>query len=107
MVLSAVIWASYSVRELNVFTSYTHFDRADFKLAATTASFIGLWIGNILIIVLTIGIGQPYVLQRTVRYFCDRLTVEGTVDLAAIRQSRAPIDRRGEGLVDAFDIDGF
>lgn len=105
--LSAVIWAAYSVRELNVFMSYTQFAEARFVLSATTPSYIGLMLGNFLIVVLTLGIGQPYAVQRSFRYFCDRLKVEGAVDIAGIRQSQIAIDKRGEGLVDAFDIDGF
>lgn len=105
--LSAVVWATYLVREMNVFTGYTGFDQARFALAATTPSYIALWVGNFLIFVLTLGIGQPFVVQRTIRYFCDRLSVEGGVDIGAIRQSQERIDRRGEGLADAFDIDGI
>ncbi len=105
--LSAVIWAAYSVREMNVFTSYTTFDQAGFALSATTPSYIGLMVGNFFIIVLTLGIGQPFAMQRTFQYFCDRLKIDGAVDIAGIRQSQIAIDKRGEGLVDAFDIDGF
>ena len=51
--------------------------------------------------------GQPYVVQRLMRYMCNRLSVDGTVDVASIQQSTAAIDKRGEGLVEAFDIDAF
>jgi uncharacterized membrane protein YjgN (DUF898 family) len=105
--LSAILWASYIVREMNVFAGYTSYGNATFSLGATTPSLIWLWIGNLLLVTLTLGIAQPYAVQRTFRYFCRRLTVNGTVDMAAIRQSRAALDKRGEGLVDAFDIDAF
>jgi uncharacterized membrane protein YjgN (DUF898 family) len=105
--LSAVLWASYMVREMNVFASYTRYGDAGFSLAATTPSLIWLWISNLLLVILTLGIAQPYAVQRMFRYFCRRLTVTGTVDVAAMRQSQAALDKRGEGLVDAFDIDAF
>jgi len=49
----------------------------------------------------------PYTVQRIFRYMCDRLEVDGWVDVAAIQQSTARIDKRGEGLLDAFDLDGI
>ncbi|MGI9464455.1 MAG: DUF898 family protein [Aestuariivirgaceae bacterium] len=103
----AVLWTFYIAREMVVFASYTTFDKAGFRLDATVGSLIGLWLGNLAIMIFTLGIGQPYVLQRLVRYLCDRLSVEGTVNLAAISQSTATMDKRGEGLVEAFDIDAF
>jgi uncharacterized membrane protein YjgN (DUF898 family) len=66
-----------------------------------------LAIGNLLIWLLTLGIGRPYVQQRLVRYLCDRISVEGRVDVDSIRQSMAPLDSMGEGLADAFDVGGI
>ena len=105
--VSAILWASYMVRQMNVFASYTGYDKARFHLAATTPSIIGLWLGNLLLVLVTFGIAQPYAVQRSVRYVCNRLTATGTVDVAGIRQSTAAMDQRGEGLADAFDIDAF
>ena len=41
------------------------------------------------------------------RYFIQRLSADGTIDLARIAQSEAALDRRGEGLAQAFDVDAF
>jgi uncharacterized membrane protein YjgN (DUF898 family) len=103
----AVLWTTYTAREMMLFAEYTTFDNARFRFDVTVTSLIGLWFGNLLIMIFTLGIGQPYVVQRLMRYMCDRLSVDGTVDVAAIQQSTAAIDKRGEGLVEAFDIDAF
>ena len=103
----SIVWAAYTARQMNTFVGYTTFDAASFSLSASTLSLIGLYLGNIAIFILTLGIGQPFVAQRTIRYFIDRLQSEGTVDWTAIRQSSAAMDRRGEGLADAFDVDIF
>jgi uncharacterized membrane protein YjgN (DUF898 family) len=100
-------WSIYQAKEYRAFAAYTSFGRAKFKLDAQAASLFGLWLGNLLIIVLTIGIFWPFVLQRNFRYFCNRLKVEGGVPLASIKQSKQPMLKRGEGLAEAFDIDGF
>jgi len=106
-VIYGMVWTIYQAREMNSFTAYTGFDRARFRLAATAPSLIGLWLGNLAIFLFTLSIGGPFILQRNIRYFCDRLTVDGTVDIDRIRQSAAPVLKRGEGLAEAFDIDGF
>jgi uncharacterized membrane protein YjgN (DUF898 family) len=105
--LYGILWTIYQAREMNAFAAYTGLDRARFKLAATSPGLTGLWIGNLAIFLFTFGIAAPFVLQRNVRYVCDRLTVNGTVDIERIRQTMQPLDKRGEGLVEAFDLDGF
>lgn len=103
----SVLWALYTVREMQIFASYTSFDQAQFHLDATVGSLIALWLGNVAIMIFTLTIGQPYAVQRMARYMCKRLRVTGTVDFNSIRQSTAVLDKRGEGLADAFDIDPF
>ena len=106
-ILSSLVWALYTAREMNLFAEYTTFPGLRFNFDATAWSLVTLWLGNVAIIVLTLGIGQPFVEQRVVRYFCDRLTVDGMVDFASIKQSQAKMDSRGEGLIDALDLDAF
>jgi uncharacterized membrane protein YjgN (DUF898 family) len=106
-VVYPVIWAFYTARELSVFAGYTLIDRARFRLNATAGSVIALTIGNLLLWVFTLGIATPFIQQRLIRYLCDRLQVEGEVDVDRILQSRAPLDRTGEGLADALDIGGI
>ncbi len=101
------IWAIYTAREIALFANYTTFDGAQFRIAATAWSLIRLAVGNFLLLVFTLGIAQPFVLQRTVRYLCDRMKIEGAVDVDAIRQSQKPLEKTGEGLADAFDVGWF
>ena len=105
--LYPMIWAIYKAHELSVFANYTGIDQARFKLDATALSLIGLTIGNLLLWIFTLGIATPYVEQRLVRYLCDRIRVEGTVDIDSIMQSKAPLGTMGEGLADAFDVGGI
>ncbi len=106
-VLYPIIWAIYKARELAVFANYTGIDQARFSLDASALSLIGLTIGNLLLWIFTLGIATPYVQQRLVRYLCDRMRVEGTVDVDRILQSKAPLSTMGEGLADAFDVGGI
>lgn len=102
-----VLRAIYISAELNHFARCTGFQNIQISMNATTWSLIGLAIGNFFILVLSLGIAMPYVQQRLMKYMCDRLDLQGTLDVAAIQQSQATLDRRGEGLAEAFDIDAF
>ena len=104
VILSALTWAFYAAREMSVFASYTTLDQARFQLDATGGSLILLILGNIMLIVFTLGIAIPFAQQRLVRYFCTRLTVHGMVNVNQIMQSREVVGRTGEGLADAFDV---
>jgi len=105
--IRSTIWSFYTAKELNVFAQYTRFSGASFEFNATAWSLITLWLGNMALIIFTLGIAQPFVEQRIMRYFVERLSVNGAIDFAAIQQSKAELDRRGEGLIDALDLDAF
>ena len=106
-VVYALTWAFYVAREMSIFASYTTLDQARFQLDATGGSLILLILGNLLLVICTLGIATPFAQQRLVRYLCDRLTVHGTVNVDAIVQSREAVAGTGEGLADAFDVGGL
>jgi len=105
--IRSTIWSFYTARELNIFAQYTRFSGAGFEFNATAWSLITLWLGNMALIIFTLGIAQPFVEQRVMRYFVERLQVVGVIDFASVQQSQAQLDKRGEGLIDALDLDAF
>jgi uncharacterized membrane protein YjgN (DUF898 family) len=107
MLIIPMLWAVYSAKQLRTFADYTRFDGSQFKLNVTAGSVIWLTFVNLLIIILTLGFGAPFVQRRLVRFIVDRLQLDGTVDIDRIRQSQVPLDSRGEGLADAFDVGGM
>lgn len=103
----SVIRAWYESTRFNLFARYTSFDQARFNLRTTTGGLIGLFLSNLAIYLLSLGILAPVVQARSLKYFIDRLTIDGTIDFAAIAQGRYAPGRGGEGLAQAFDIDAF
>lgn len=103
----SVISAWYQARKLNLFASYTSFDQGRFKLNTTALGLIGVFITNTLLSALSLGILKPVAQARIAKYFVDNLSLEGSVDVASILQGAAPVDKRGEGLAQAFDVDAF
>jgi hypothetical protein len=54
-----------------------------------------------------LGILSPVAQARALKYFVDRMSIQGTIDFARITQSQAALGRGGEGLAQAFDVDAF
>ena len=83
--------------------------RAGPVLFATAIGTRHMWsfmVVNYLIVVMTLGLGWPWVMHRTLRLIAQQLWIYGAPDGAAIRQ---PADRGpnyGEGLLDMFDVSG-
>ena len=106
-ILFPIVVAFYIARQMNLHTAYTSFQGLGFDLNATAGSLIWLVLSNLFIVLFTLGIASPFAMQRSVKYFIDRLEVSGQTDIQAIVQSQQALDKRGEGLAGAFDIDGF
>ncbi len=82
-------------------------DAQGLGLATEEAGYV-LQIISILLALIVLGIlRQIIVVPRFVRLFCERLTVGGTADFAAIAQSQRPLPSRGEGLADILDMGGI
>ncbi|NWG46403.1 MAG: DUF898 family protein [Alphaproteobacteria bacterium] len=99
-----LIGALYRAFELNYMTAHTSIGGVRFAFRATGLSLLWLWVGNVLIIALTFGIGLPFALVRVMRYRLHRLSAEGTLELDAIGQAGQPVPRWGEGLADMLGL---
>jgi len=60
-----------------------------------------------LVLVAASGLFAPITQARNARYLIQNLSIDGTVPLGDIAQGEAHKVSRGEGLAQAFDIDGF
>jgi uncharacterized membrane protein YjgN (DUF898 family) len=78
-----------------------------FATGLTTRQMWGFLVLNYLIVVLTIGLGWPWVMHRTLRLISSELWLYGVPDGAAIGQPPDRGPRFGEGLLDMFDVSGI
>lgn len=99
-----MLWAIYTAKEIRTFATYTRFDGAQFQLSVKAWGMVWLTLSNILLFIITLSIARPFIIQRSMRYMVDRLSLEGTIDIDRIQQSSAALPKRGEGLADAFDL---
>ncbi len=76
----------------------------DFQFEARTKDWLLLILGDIVLVVLTLGIGAIFLSYRHWRFFVTHLNATGEIDLTELTQSHTREPRQGEGLLDAFDI---
>ncbi len=78
-----------------------------FSFTASTWDWVKLAIGNLLLVVLTLGIGQIFLGYRNWAFFIRHMRAYGEVRIDALTQSTTREPGQGEGLLDAFDVGAF
>jgi uncharacterized membrane protein YjgN (DUF898 family) len=79
----------------------------EFEFKARTKDWLMLFIGNVLLVIVTLGIGTIFVGYRNWAFFIRHMQAYGTLDLDAFTQSTTREPKQGEGLLDAFDVGAF
>lgn len=97
-------WQAYLLRYL---VTRTRAGNVLFASAIGTRQMWGFMVLNYLIVVLTLGLGWPWVMHRTLRLICRELWIYGAPDGTQIAQPADRGPRYGEGLLDMFDVTGF
>lgn len=103
----AVISAWYRAGQLNHFAAHTRLDGLSFRASVSAGGLIWLTVGNLLLVVLSLGLLSPVAQVRSARYFVENLAIDGATELAALHPSGDLAITRGEGLAQAFDVDAF
>ena len=96
-------WQAYLFRYL---VARTRAGDVLFATALSTRHLWGFMVVNYLILLLTLGLGWPWVTHRTLRLIADQLWIYGAPEGAAIRQPADRGPKYGEGLLDMFDVSG-
>ena len=111
LVISLIGYLHFFVRAFGYTASNTYFGRVAFGFPVRKRDLLRFQLGNILLLIFTLGLAMPFVGQRYVRFFCRHLRLYGAAELTALTQ--APGRRRargGEGLAqlfDTLDVGGF
>jgi uncharacterized membrane protein YjgN (DUF898 family) len=96
-------WQAYLWRYL---VSRTRAGSVLFASALSTRQMWGFLVLNYLIVMLTLGLGWPWVAHRTARLIAGQLWLYGEPDGASIGQPPDRPPRFGEGLLEMFDVTG-
>lgn len=99
-----VAFAWYRAREAAYLAACTRYEGLQLHYDVTAGALLWLSVSNLLLLIVTLGLGGAFVELRSLRFVCQRLSFAGELDVAAITQSQAPRPSRGEGLAEAFDV---
>ena len=103
----SIITAWYRAAQANIFAAATRFEGVPLKLGVAAGGLIWLFVTNYLLTTFSIGILKPVAEARAAKYFVERFSFDGPIDLEKIAQSQAALGKTGEGLAQAFDVDAF
>jgi uncharacterized membrane protein YjgN (DUF898 family) len=95
----------YAARQHRYHWSHTRFGGANCRCEITGGSLFWLEFVNGILLVVTLGFAQPWVLVRTVRFMFERISLHGSLDLAAIEQEAREAGATGEGIADLLDTE--
>jgi uncharacterized membrane protein YjgN (DUF898 family) len=84
-------------------TGNTRLDTLPFHSTVTGLALLWLVVSNGLIAVVTLGLGMPIVLHRSMGFLARNLRVAGTLDVGMLRQSTLAMPRTGEGMLQMLD----
>jgi uncharacterized membrane protein YjgN (DUF898 family) len=103
IVVSLIAFAQYYVAMLREIAAKLTMAELRFGTTVTTGRMIGFALTNVLIYILTLGLGLPIVIHRALRFITDNIQVYGEIEGSEITHADLPRPRYGEGLLEAFD----
>jgi uncharacterized membrane protein YjgN (DUF898 family) len=111
LLVFALFYVAIPLMTLNWYAKYyreaasaTALGDLEFGFNATTTEWLGLFLGNLGLAIVTLGFGITYWGYRNWAFMIRHLDVYGTVDLSELTQSTTHAPREAEGFADAFDL---
>ncbi len=99
----ALISAGFEAAFIRQIVGHTQLGEVQFSSHVSGMDVLKLRLGNVLILVFTLGLGLPFILQRNACFFAVNLLVSGKLDPATLVQSDLPVSRFGEGMFQVLD----
>ena len=100
---TTLISASFQAAFYRHLTSNTALGALRFSSDVVTMDLVKITVGNVLILVVTLGFGLPIIIHRNARFSTTHLLAAGALDLDQIGQSAQRVSRFGEGMFQALD----
>jgi uncharacterized membrane protein YjgN (DUF898 family) len=98
----SMVW--YNAQQYRYMAEHTRLGDVRFAMRLSGLDLFLFNLVNLLLLVVSLGLLFPLVIRRRLDFWCRWLALDGTIDLAAVRQvDRGP--RYGEGLMNFLDMD--
>lgn len=100
----ALIGLGYYAAYLRQVIGGTRLEELRFTFTAKSLDWLKLFLGDVALVLFTLGIGICMLGYRHWAFFIRHLDAYGEIDAAALGQSQTAAPREAEGFADAFDI---
>jgi len=101
--VATMAFAPYAAAFFRELAGNLGFTGLRFRSTVDAGNFMALWVGNIAVIIFTLGLGLPIAIHRSLKFFARRLEIHGTINADRLSQSTIVRPRTGEGLLEVFD----
>ncbi len=95
---------SYNAKFYRHSIASTKLAGVDFAFTARTGDWLKLILGNIGLVIVTLGVGLLFIAYRNWSFYIRHLEASGALELDALTQSEVAAPKDAEGLADAFDF---
>ncbi|GJL71655.1 MAG: hypothetical protein NMNS01_08540 [Nitrosomonas sp.] len=95
----------YKTALIHEMINHSHVAGIGFRSTVTTLALVKLKLGNFFIIIGTLGIGAPYIMQRNLRFFANHMQIKGDPETSKIRQITDQKPADAEGLHETLNLD--
>ncbi|WP_197041998.1 YjgN family protein [Sandarakinorhabdus oryzae] len=99
-----LIMLRYYAAQWQVLIAGLSLDGLRFRFTATAGDWLRYWLGNVALVVFTLGLGATMLLWRHWRFLVSHVAAEGALDVDRLAQTRIDAPLYGEGLADALDV---
>ncbi|WP_066554748.1 YjgN family protein [Croceicoccus bisphenolivorans] len=98
------VWLAYYAKFFRVVVGHMELGGLEFEFDAKTWDWIKLGLGDVALLVLTLGLGFVFLGYRHWKFFVTHMQAYGEINVDDLTQSTTRRDKHGEGLLDAFDM---
>jgi len=99
------VWFWFGARRTHYLWAHTTLAGARFEFPVTAGELMRLRLGNAALLLLSLGIAYPWTVVRNARFTCARLSLDGRLDVTAIRAAATEADATGEGILGLLEAD--
>lgn len=96
-------WIWFLAKKQRFFWNHTRLGEAHFLSTLSPRAFLNLYVGNFLLLIVTLGFAWPWTTIRSIQYQLDNLSLIGPTNLDDIAQERSAAAVTGEGLANSLD----
>lgn len=102
--IMGIAMLGYLSKFYSVAVGATRLHTLEFGFTARTKDWLKLILGDIGLVLVTLGVGFVFLGYRHWKFFIVHMEAYGEINLDALTQSTTRVSRTGEGLLDAFDV---